>query len=175
MCLLIYLVLFVFYFLLAYFWNISQTEVYRNLNYSDFHLHERIHGEGDFIDNDTFAVDTGKFTGRSPNDKWFVLQSPSDGNVWWGNVNRGITPEVYEDLYKLTIDHYNTVDKVFWVLCFLSFFYFYIFLCSYSFVAPTDLCVRWLFRCQSKVPKEGSICHGACMAVPLRHKHVYSP
>ena len=38
----------------------------------------------------TFAIDTGKFTGRSPNDKWIVknIGSKSDKNIWWGSVNQ---------------------------------------------------------------------------------------
>lgn len=33
---------------------------------------------------DTFSVDTGKFTGRSPSDKWIVknIGSESDENIW---------------------------------------------------------------------------------------------
>lgn len=40
--------------------------VYRNLSYEELAKHELDNKEGTFINNGTFAVDTGKFTGRSP-------------------------------------------------------------------------------------------------------------
>lgn len=78
----------------------------------ELNQHEIANNEGTFIHNGTFAVDTGKFTGRSPNDKWIVRQPPSDGNIWWGNVNQALTPASFEVLNKLAVDHFNTVDKV---------------------------------------------------------------
>lgn len=88
------------------------TEIYRNLNLEQLNAHEIVNQEGDFINNGTFAVDTGKFTGRSPNDKWIVKQSPSEENIWWGSVNQPISPYAFNELEKLVLDHYNTVDKV---------------------------------------------------------------
>ena len=61
----------------------------------------------------TFAIDTGKFTGRSPSDKWIVknIGSESEKNIWWGNVNQPTTPEVFDDLYNSAINHFNTLDE----------------------------------------------------------------
>jgi phosphoenolpyruvate carboxykinase (ATP) len=70
------------------------------LSYPELAQHEKRNNEGIFIENGTFAVDTGKFTGRSPNDKWIVKNAPSDANIWWGNVNKAISNEVFDDLYK---------------------------------------------------------------------------
>jgi phosphoenolpyruvate carboxykinase (ATP) len=47
-------------------------------------------------------VDTGIFTGRSPKDKYFVNQAPSNENIAWGNVNKPISAEIYEELLKIT-------------------------------------------------------------------------
>lgn len=90
-----------------------QAKVFRNLSYADLNSHEAANNEGVFTDNGTFAVDTGKFTGRSPKDKWIVKQPPSEANVGWGNVNQPITPAVFDELYKLSIDHYKKLDKVY--------------------------------------------------------------
>lgn len=40
--------------------------VFRNLSYDELAQHEEANKEGVFTANGTFAVDTGKFTGRSP-------------------------------------------------------------------------------------------------------------
>ena len=41
---------------------------------------------------------TGVHTGRSPNDKFLVQESSSEGNVWWGKVNRPMVAGHYEAL-----------------------------------------------------------------------------
>ena len=54
---------------------------------------------------DTFSVDTGKFKGPFPKDKWIVknLGSESEKNIWWGDVNQPITPKIFES-FNLTFN-----------------------------------------------------------------------
>jgi len=89
------------------------SKIHRNLSYPELALYEKKNNEGVFIDNGTFAVETGKFTGRSPNDKWIVKSVPSESNIWWGKVNKPISSEVFNDLYKQCIDHYNKLDEIY--------------------------------------------------------------
>ena len=52
------------------------------------------------------AVDTGKFTGRSANDKYIVKDSASENNVWWsdeGSTNKSITQHTWNHLKKLCV------------------------------------------------------------------------
>jgi len=44
-------------------------------------------------------VDTGKFTGRSPKDKYFVKQDPSQKNIAWGSINKPVSAEIFDELY----------------------------------------------------------------------------
>ena len=69
--------------------------------------------KGTFVANGTFAVDTGKFTGRSPKDKWIVKQAPSEKNLWWGSVNQPLDGKAFDELYAKCIAHYNTLDKAY--------------------------------------------------------------
>jgi hypothetical protein len=58
----------------------SDAQVYHNLNYAS--IFEREVAEGELVAaNGAVAVDTGKFTGRSPKDKYIVKQAPSDTQV----------------------------------------------------------------------------------------------
>ena len=89
-----------------------------NLSYDELYNHEVKNNEGTVFKTkygDTFGVDTGKFTGRSPNDKWIVknIGSESDNNMWWGKVNKPTTPEVFDELLDKAVDHFNTLDKVY--------------------------------------------------------------
>ena len=44
-------------------------------------------------------------TGRSPNDKFIVREPSSEGNVWWGEVNRAITPQQFDALHRAITTH----------------------------------------------------------------------
>lgn len=50
--------------------------------------------------NGTLAVNTGKFTGRSPQDRFIVKDSYTKDKVWWGKINKPITPENFDKLEK---------------------------------------------------------------------------
>lgn len=54
--------------------------------------------EGILTRSGALRVTTGKYTGRSPNDK-FVVEDPGFADrIWWGPVNRPIQPDVFERL-----------------------------------------------------------------------------
>jgi len=55
--------------------------------------------EGQLAHLGPVVVRTGHHTGRSPNDKFIVQQAPSDSLVWWGGVNRPMTPAQFERLH----------------------------------------------------------------------------
>ena len=76
----------------------SSLGVNHNLSYEQLVEHEQRLHEGTPSDNGTMMVDTGVFTGRSPNDKYFVRESSSQDNLWWGSVNRPVTQEVFDEL-----------------------------------------------------------------------------
>jgi phosphoenolpyruvate carboxykinase (ATP) len=53
-------------------------------------------------------VDTGKFTGRSPDDKYFVDEDSSSQKLWWGSVNQKITEKIFNELLLEVLQFYNT-------------------------------------------------------------------
>ena len=78
------------------------VKVIHNPSYEKLAEDERVKGECSFSDNNTAMVDTGEFTGRSPKDKYFVKQPPSEQHIAWGEINQPISKEVYEELFDLT-------------------------------------------------------------------------
>lgn len=88
--------------------GLSVGKIYRNLSFEEIHKHESENKE--VIETSLsgcVTVDTGKFTGRSPDDKFFVKQSPSQDNIWWGKVNRPMTPEAFDELYSNVCNFMN--------------------------------------------------------------------
>ena len=97
--------------------------LFHNLTYQQLFEHEVSNKEGKVATTDygeCFAVDTGKFTGRSPKDKWVVLNKGSDSetHVDWGEINQATTPEVFDKLYDKAIAHFNSKDKAYVFDCY---------------------------------------------------------
>ncbi|MAV64413.1 MAG: phosphoenolpyruvate carboxykinase (ATP) [Candidatus Marinimicrobia bacterium] len=61
--------------------------------------------------NGAVMVDTGVYTGRSPNDKYFVEESLSKDKLWWGAVNRPVSSDVFDELLCKVLDYYNSDKK----------------------------------------------------------------
>jgi len=76
--------------------------VYYNLSYDELQAHEVNRSECKISSTGTAMCDTGIFTGRSPKDKYFVDQSPSNENIFWGDVNRKIDKDKFDTLFDLT-------------------------------------------------------------------------
>ncbi len=55
-------------------------------------------GEGMLAKDGPLVVETGKHTGRSANDKFFVRDAMTEDTIWWGPANKGMTPEHFAAL-----------------------------------------------------------------------------
>ena len=75
-------------------------KIHYNLSYDELFEHEVKNNEGYVTSNGTFSVGTGIFTGRSPKDKYFVDQEPSNKNIAWGRINAKISAQIFDELYE---------------------------------------------------------------------------
>ncbi len=57
--------------------------------------------EGSLAEQGALTADTGRFTGRSPHDRFIVCDEETAGKVWWGEINQPILPEYFEQLLRL--------------------------------------------------------------------------
>ncbi len=80
--------------------GVSHNKIHFNLGTEELYAEALSRGEGKLAANEAFVVETGKFTGRSPKDKFIARHSESEKNVWWGTVNRDISQENFEKLYN---------------------------------------------------------------------------
>lgn len=69
-------------------------------------------GMGRETDNGTLAINTGKFTGRSPEDRFLVKDDYTKDRVWWGKVNKPISPENFDRL-QANIEDYLSGKSLF--------------------------------------------------------------
>ena len=61
-------------------------------------------GEGIVARGGAFVVNTGQHTGRSAKDKFIVREPGSEANIWWGAVNKPMTPEAFAALHTRMIE-----------------------------------------------------------------------
>lgn len=61
--------------------------------------------EGVLADSGALAADTGKFTGRSPKDKFMVKDELTADSAWWGTVNQEFAPEKFDALLSKVLHH----------------------------------------------------------------------
>ncbi|MDG1159643.1 MAG: phosphoenolpyruvate carboxykinase (ATP) [Flavobacteriales bacterium] len=73
------------------YWNLTPAELVEETI---------IQGQGILSNTGALAVDTGKFTGRSPKDRFVVCDENTENTVFWGDVNIKFTPEKFDALYQ---------------------------------------------------------------------------
>ena len=86
-------------------------KVHRNLSVESLIEETVKNGEGIIGPRGATIVDTGKFTGRSPKDKYIVDEASSSDKIWWGSVNKKIDESIFDELYTSVIDYYNSDDS----------------------------------------------------------------
>ena len=101
--------------------GITQTkELFYNLSYDDLFKHETDpslegYDRGIVTEFGAVSVDTGKFTGRSAKDKYFVEEDTSKNNIWWGKPgkeagssdNKPLSEEAWDHLKELSVKQLN--------------------------------------------------------------------
>lgn len=77
---------------------INPKAVYRNLPPTALTEKALARGEGVLSDTGALVVETGKYTGRSPKDKFIVDTPTIHDTIAWGSVNVPITREKFESI-----------------------------------------------------------------------------
>ena len=74
-----------------------------NLNRAELTMEAIKNGEGVLTNTGALMCDTGKFTGRSPKDRFIVRDEITEDKVWWGDINIPFDEEKFDRLYNKMI------------------------------------------------------------------------
>jgi len=74
--------------------------------------HAIVGGEGRIADGGPLVVDTGRFTGRSPKDKFIVREPGSEERIWWDGNNE-LDEESFEKLRDKVVAHLEQKEVVY--------------------------------------------------------------
>jgi phosphoenolpyruvate carboxykinase (ATP) len=70
--------------------------------------------EGELSDTGALIIHTGEFTGRSPKDKFIVMDCISDETVDWNNFNQPIASHFFEKIFESTLEYVEKLPEL-WV------------------------------------------------------------
>ncbi|MCC5911051.1 MAG: phosphoenolpyruvate carboxykinase (ATP) [Clostridiaceae bacterium] len=89
---------------------LKSSKVHYNLSTQEL-MKVAVEKEGGCIaDNGALCINTGTYTGRSPNDRFIVDEPSVHDHINWGKTNLSISPENFEKLYKKAMDYMNNKE-----------------------------------------------------------------
>jgi phosphoenolpyruvate carboxykinase (ATP) len=87
--------------------------VYWNASTSVLYTRALVRGDAVLAEGGPLVVDTGRYTGRSPRDRFTVREPGSEERIWWGDVNRAISEEGFDSLRDKLIAHLDDAAEVY--------------------------------------------------------------
>jgi phosphoenolpyruvate carboxykinase (ATP) len=79
--------------------GIENAKIHYQLSANELHQKTIELGQGVEVSTGALAIDTGKYTGRSPEDRFIVKDAITADKVWWGKVNIPFEPAAFNALY----------------------------------------------------------------------------
>ncbi|ERI95662.1 phosphoenolpyruvate carboxykinase [Clostridiales bacterium oral taxon 876 str. F0540] len=87
--------------------GITSSSVYRNISVAELVEHALKNNEGILSETGALVVHTGKYTGRSPKDRFIVRQKSVEDRINWGDINIPVEEEIFNNLYNKVLNHLN--------------------------------------------------------------------
>lgn len=88
----------------------TNQKEYWNLTPSELADSTVLKGQGVFADNGAVAVNTGEFTGRSPEDRFIVKDALTENSVDWNKINLPFSEEKFDALYNKVTSYLSDKD-----------------------------------------------------------------
>jgi len=90
--------------------GLEPSKIYRNLPVERLVEHTLLNEEGVLGMGGATMAKTGKFTGRSPKDKYFVDEGEASEKIWWGPVNQKISEATFDRLLEKVTGQLNNTE-----------------------------------------------------------------
>jgi len=93
--------------------NFNPSKLHKNLSYTELFHWEISQQDGVLTSPDCVQVNTGKYKGRTPKDRFIVEHPDSQHLIDWGEINQPISSAVYERLLKSSTEHLSHKNQIF--------------------------------------------------------------
>ena len=87
--------------------------VLRNPTTAQLYTAALANGDGRLSRGGALVVDTGRYTGRSPKDKFVVDEPGSHDRIWWGDVNKPLSEGHFERLRAKLVAHLEEQEMLY--------------------------------------------------------------
>lgn len=84
-------------------YGLTNEKMFYQLSPEELHRISMEKGMGKEASSGALAVNTGEFTGRSPQDRFIVKDAITSDTVWWGDINIPFDPNKFDALYAKVI------------------------------------------------------------------------
>ncbi|MBF0842609.1 phosphoenolpyruvate carboxykinase (ATP) [Mammaliicoccus lentus] len=92
---------------------LSKETTLKQLSRSELYKHILESGEGVLTESGAIRMETGKYTGRSPKDKFIVEEEDTEQDIDWGSINQPISEHSFLNLYDQVIDYLNQKSQLY--------------------------------------------------------------
>ena len=83
------------------YWNLPTEALYEEIVFR---------GEGHITKMGALVVDSGSHTARAAQDKFVVREPSTEDHIWWGEYNRPLSPEKFEEIYNRMLGYLQGRD-----------------------------------------------------------------
>jgi len=91
-------------------WGIKNSNVFWNLSPEKLANISVKKGMATKADSGALNVHTGKFTGRSPKDRFIVKDDITKDSVWWSDINIPFDADKFDALYNKVVSYLSDRD-----------------------------------------------------------------
>jgi phosphoenolpyruvate carboxykinase (ATP) len=88
----------------------NAADVYWNIDPEELVAQSVSKGIGVVTDSGALAIETGEFTGRSPKDRFIVIDDQTRDTVWWGDINKKFDADKFDALYDKVVAYFEGKD-----------------------------------------------------------------
>ncbi|MCZ7588497.1 MAG: phosphoenolpyruvate carboxykinase (ATP) [Gaiella sp.] len=88
-------------------------DVVRNPTTAQLYTDALRRGHDRLAEGGPLVVDTGRFTGRSPKDKFVVREAASEERIWWGDVNQPLEERRFDGLRQKVVDYLSAQKRLY--------------------------------------------------------------
>ena len=90
--------------------GITNAKVHWNLSSDELQKHALNKDQAKLTSQGAITINTGKFTGRSPLDRFIVKDSITENTVWWGDINVPFEEEKFNQLHEKIIAYLSNKE-----------------------------------------------------------------
>ncbi|MDG2356774.1 MAG: phosphoenolpyruvate carboxykinase (ATP) [Polaribacter sp.] len=90
--------------------GIKNSKIKYQLSLEQLHNETIVRDQGKETSLGAVAINTGEFTGRSPNDRFIVKDIVTKNEVWWSDINLPFDPQKFENLYEKVVKYLSNKE-----------------------------------------------------------------